>query len=74
MLRAEIERLAEGRLPRIASLAGDAVHEIEADVLESGLPRLAKCPYRFIGRVYPAEQAQLLVIERLNSQAQTVER
>ena len=73
MVREQLDRVFEGVLPRRDELIGQAEHEIDAEVVEPGLPGRLHRRDCVVGRVPPAEQAQLVVVERLHADAEPVD-
>src|SRR5205814_2463918 len=54
---------------RLKRLAGQAVHEVDAQVRDARLADCARRPNGLVGRVTTAEETQLLVIEALHAEA-----
>ena len=72
MVRAKRQGLFQGRSPVGRTLPGQAVHQVQAQVLESGIPGRPHRAPGLPGRVDPAEHGQLTVIEGLDADGQPV--
>ena len=73
MGRAEVCRSREALLPVVDSLVGQAVHEVDADVVEPGGARHPVCLDGVSGRVTPSEKAKQAVIEALDADAEAID-
>ena len=61
------------RMPEaVQRLPGNAVHQIDVDVVEPGLPRKLKALLKIREGVNAGERGKLVVVDRLQSDAQAV--
>ena len=73
VLRRQLDRPLERRLPALHRLVRKPVDQVEVDALEAGLARPAVALLRLLGRVDAVERGQLVVVERLDAEADAVD-
>ena len=66
------EHTAHAPRPRVRILLGQAVHEIDADVVEAGLPHRLERPPRSARVVQPSQDGQDRIVQRLHPQADPI--
>ena len=73
MLRLQLQHVVQGRLPLVEGLAGQAVDEIQGDVVEARLAGLLHGGDGLLVVVGPAQLLEHLVVVVLHAQAHAVE-
>ena len=61
-------------VPRIHTFAGESVHKVDADIMETGIPASAESLYGLLCVVASFQKRQDIIVEGLYSHTQTVER
>ena len=73
MLGVHLHDLGEGVGPVALGLAGQTVHQIDADVVEARLARVAKGLLRLLEVVAPSDELQEIVVAGLHADGQAVD-
>ena len=63
----------QGLIPDLKRLAGQPVHQINTDIVKSGLPGLPVLPLKLFKAVDPAQGSEKTVVRGLQSQTQAVD-
>ena len=73
MLRVHLHDLGQGVRPVVLGLAGQTVHQIQADVVKAGVSGILKCLLGLLEIVPAADQLQQAVVRGLHADGQAVD-